>query len=285
MIMPLFRHRFSPTPRRFAVGLFVCAIVVADACHRQAPPPPPAPVRRPAPPTPKSPAEVAIADAPSLVRAMHARYAETWYHTITFVQKTTVGLPSGGDLVETWYEAGELPGRLRIDTDLEARSGLLFAGDSIYHFNAGKLVSADTGVNDLLLLGFDVYKQPPARTDAMLRHLGFDLSRMHETTWHGRPVYVVGALRGDTVSKQFWIDRERLLFVRLLEHTSQGRTDVRFDDYVPSNGGWVAERVEQFTNGKRRVLEQYSNVRTNVSLSGTVFDPHEWSSGAHWSKR
>lgn len=278
-------HReFTPTPRRLVVGLLICAVAL-DACHRQAPPPP-VPAREPAPPPPRAPAPNAIEDGPSLIRAMHARYESSWYRTITFVQKTTVGLPSGGDLVQTWYEAGQLPGRLRIDTDLPARTGILFARDSIYRFNSGKLVSADTGVNEALLLGFDVYMQSPARTDGMLRHLGFDLSRMHETTWHERPVYVVGASRGDTVSKQFWIDRERLVFVRLLEHTNQGRTDIRFDDYVPiESGGWVAERVEQFTNGKRRVLEQYSDVRTNVPLSTVVFDPREWLTGAHWTKR
>jgi hypothetical protein len=148
------------------------------------------------------------------------------------------------------------------------------------------MVAADTGHNELLILGFDVYTEPPARTEALLRHLGFELSRIHETVWHERPVYVVGAGRGDTTSKQFWVDRDRLLFVRLLEHTRQGRGEFRFEDYVPTNagGGWVAERVEQFTNGKRRVLEQYSDVRTNVPLSEALFDPQQWSTAVHWAK-
>ena len=215
---------------------------------------------------------------------MHDRYASDWYRTISFIQKTTVTTPSGGELVQTWYEAGELPGRLRIDTDLASKSGVLYAGDSTYRFSSGKIVSADTGHNELLILGFDVYRQSPAHTDAVLRHLGFDVSRIHETTWHERPVYVVGAARGDTVSKQFWIDRERLVFVRLLERTPQGRGDVRFEDYVRSGGGWVAERVEQFTNGKRRVLEQYSDVRTDVPLTDALFDARQWSTAAHWAK-
>src|SRR5205085_2786322 len=171
------------------------------------------------------------------------RYADTWYRNLTFVQKTTVTLTSGGQVVQTWYEAGQMPGRLRIDTDLPSKGGVLYAGDSTYRFTNGKLVSADTGTNELLVLGFDLYAQPPARSEAVLRHLGFDLARFHEATWHGVPVYVVGAARGDTTSKQFWVDRDKLLFVRLLENTRQGRADFRFNNYVQAAGGWVAAEV------------------------------------------
>jgi hypothetical protein len=150
---------------------------------------------------------------------MHDRYASTWYRNLTFVQKTTVSLSSGGQVVQTWYEAGQMPGRLRIDTDLASKGGVLYVGDSTYNFAGGKLVKADTGINELFVLGFDLYAQSPARSDAILRRLGFDLTRFHEAVWHGMPVFVVGALRGDTTSKQFWVDRERLLFVRLLENT------------------------------------------------------------------
>jgi hypothetical protein len=220
----------------------------------------------------------------AVVRAMHDRYVGKWYRTITFTQKTTVTLASGSEIVQTWYEAGLLPGRLRIDFDLKSKSGSLVAHDSVYSFSNGRLASADTGTNPLLLLGFDIYTQPVNRTVATLRRLGFDLSDFHETTWQGRPVYVVGAVRGDTMSKQFWVDRERLLFLRLIERSRQGRSDVRFSQYVESGGGWVAMEVTQLVNGRRRLLEEYTDVRTNVSLSDALFDPRQWSTVPHWSK-
>ena len=264
--MTAFRRLFSSSPRIIAAGL----IVFVSACHRQRPAARPAPV-----PTPPPPA--AITTAPALIRAMHDRYEAHWYQTFTFTQKTTVALPSGHDLVQTWYEAGELPGHLRIDTDLGSKGGVLYARDSIYSFAGGRLVRADTGVNDLLVLGFDLYTQPVSRSESILRHLGFDLNMFHEGTWNGRQVYVVGAERGDTNTKQFWIEKDHLLFVRLLEHTRQGHSDVRFENYVPTNGGWMAEQVAQYIDGKRRLLEQYSDVQTNVALPAGLFDPKLWS--------
>jgi hypothetical protein len=144
-------------------------------------------------------------------------------------------------------------------------------------------VNAAARLNDLLVLGFDVYTQPAAKTAAILEKEGFDLSKMHQSEWQGRPVYVVGALRGDTSSKQFWVDRERLLFVRMLENGRQGHQDTRFNYYAQYGGGWVATEVVQLVNGKRRLMEQYSNVRTDVSLSPDLFDPAKWATAPHWA--
>lgn len=274
------RPRWSPsTPRLLVVGL----IVFADACHRQAQLPEPVPSTVPRPKPAPGPTTVTISSGPTVIQAMHDRYASTWYRTLTFTQKTTLGLASGGELVQTWYEAGQLPGRLRIDTDRSSKGGVLYARDSTFSFTNGKLVRADTGLNALLVLGFDVYVQPAARSEAILRRLGFDLARFHPATWQGKPVYVVGAATsGDTVSKQFWVDRDRLLFVRMIERSRQGRTDVRFTNYVQYGGGWVALEVEQIVNGKRRLLEQYSDVKTNASLSDALFDPKQWATAPHW---
>ena len=268
-------RRSNLAPRLAAAGLFL----FAAACHRAAPAAKPAPARRPA-----APPRAAIASGTALVREMRTRYADEWFHDVTFTQRTTITLPSGRQSVQTWYEAARPPGELRIDIGAPSQgNGILFARDSVFTFSNGKLVKADTGTNELLVLAFDVYAQSASRTEAELRRLGFDLSRFHETTWDGRPVYVVGAEVGDTESKQFWIDRDRLMFVRLLEHTRQGSADYRFDHFVPAGHGWVAEQVEEIVNGKRRVLEEYSNLRANVDLSPALFDPARWSTAPHWA--
>ncbi len=72
-----------------------------------------------------------------------------------------------------------------------------------------------------MVLGFDVYAQPVEIDRPQLRELGFDLTKLHESTWQGRPAYVVGAAAGDTVTRQFWIDKERLYFVRMVEPGKQ----------------------------------------------------------------
>ena len=58
-------------------------------------------------------AEVQSGEA--LIRAMHDRYATSWYKSVTFTQKSTTYNPDGSTKVETWYEALLLPGKLRID--------------------------------------------------------------------------------------------------------------------------------------------------------------------------
>jgi hypothetical protein len=266
-------HHSLKTPRRLVVGL----LVFAAACHRHRTASP-APVS----PAPAAPAKAAVTNAPTLLSAMHDRYPD-WYRTLTFKQKTTLVAPSGGEIHQTWYEAASLPGRLRIDSDLASKSGTLFTRDSIFVFSQGKQVSAQAGLNELLVLGFDAYRQSTARTDAQLRSLGFDLERFHDDVWQGKPVFVVGALRGDTASKQFWIDKATLLFVRVLEHGGQGRVDIRFNKYQRAGDGWVATEVVQLVNGTRRLLEEYTDVRADVPLSDAMFEPKQWAKVRHWS--
>lgn len=291
--MTALRWRRTSTPLPSAAGLLVFAgfAGVLAGCHRGQPAPAPQPAtsaRTPARPTPTpAPTEAAaITSSPTLVRAMREFYTNSWYHTLTFRQRTTiVNTANGHEFVQTWYGAGALPGRLRIDTDLASKTGILYRRDSIYSFNAGKLVTADTGTYEPLMLGFDLFTQPAARSETELRRLGFDLSRFHEGTWQARPVFVVGAEGGDTTSKQFWVDRERLVVVRLLERSARGHSDLRFNKYVRTDkGAWVASEVEQYLNGKLRLREEYSDIRTGVPLADALFEPKEWAAVAHWTR-
>ena len=57
---------------------------------------------------------------------MHERYAGKWYHNLTFMQTTT--FPD--QPAETWYEAGTIPGKLRIDiAPLDSMNAFMFVGD------------------------------------------------------------------------------------------------------------------------------------------------------------
>jgi hypothetical protein len=263
-----------------------CLVIVGSlclaACHRQTAVPPASPQPSPTVERP-APAPAAIRNGEDLLAAMHDRYPD-WYRTLTFVQKTTIPRPSGGELVQTWYEALSLPGRLRIDTDLTQHSGSLYARDSIFSVANGKLVSAQPGLNALLVLGFDVYTQPAARSAAQLASLGYDLSRVHQTTWQGKPVYVVGADAGDTTTKQFWVDRTNLLFVRSLARTPRGMTDVRFERYQRLGKGWIAMEVVQLTNGRPTLREEYSRVQIDMPLDDALFDARRWSDAPHWAR-
>jgi hypothetical protein len=134
-------------------------------------------------------------------------------------------------------------------------------------------------VHPLMVLGFDVYQAPVSQTVRKLRDLKFDLSKLHQTAWQGRSTYVVGAEPGDTTSPQFWIDAERLYFVRSFEPSKKDASlvnETRFDKYIPLAGGWLEMEVLFLANGKQQVKEEYSDPRANVKLNPKIFDPSVW---------
>jgi hypothetical protein len=226
-------------------------------------------------------AATSIRDGKDLVRAMHDRYAGTWYHTLTFVQKTTNYEADGTEKVETWYEALACPGRLRIDFDpVSNGNGILFADDTVYRVEKGALVESRPLVHPLMVLGFDVYCDAPETTVARLEKLGVDLGTVREDTWNGTPVYVVGAKAGDDTTVQFWIEKERLVFLRMLRPAGPDKSkksEVVFDRYVKAGGGWVAAEVRFSVDGKLATKEAYSDIRTGDALPDALFDPKRWS--------
>jgi hypothetical protein len=258
-------------------------LVVLTACRRRNEPAPvPVPV-----PEQETVREQRFQTGEDVVAAMHDRYVGKWYSTLTFKQRTSRLLPNGKWNVQTWWEAMKLPGRLRIDFDpVRAGNGVLYARDSQFVIQNGRPLRGDPGINPLLLLGFDVYATPAARTSARLRREGFDLTQVHETTFHGDPVIVVGARKGDYNRKQFWVDAERLLFVRMLEPTPRDTTkmqDIRFVNYERRGGGWIAPRVEIWTEGKLVFYEDYEDINVNVDLDDALFVPSRWKTAKHWT--
>jgi hypothetical protein len=212
-----------------------------------------------------------------LVRQMHDRYAGKWYRNLTFVQTTT--FPDRPP--ETWYEAGTIPGKLRIDIGpLDSMKAFMYVGDSAIIFQGGKRVAAHQDRNLLMTLGFDVYGQPPETTIEQLKAQSIDLDKIREDTWNGTKVWVVGADKGDTTTNQFWIEQKRLLFVRLIEaHRSPKNPsgppdllDITFEGYQPLGKTWVAPRCVIKVNGKEVQREEYRDIRADVKLQSDLYD-------------
>src|SRR5277367_2424455 len=75
-----------------------------------------------------------------VLRAMHDRYAKTWYETLTFTQKSTTFNPDGTSKAETWYEALSAPGKLRIDIGTPSdNNGYLLVDGTVTVFKDGKV--------------------------------------------------------------------------------------------------------------------------------------------------
>jgi hypothetical protein len=267
-------------PRSVVLKLIaVAAIGTLTAC---APPPPVEVAARPAPPV--------IASVRDVVRAMRDRYDGHWYRTLTFVQTSTwYGADGQPGRSELWYEAAAMPGRLRIDIGSPtAGNGALYRSDSVYQFQGGRLASARAGRNILMLLGFDIYFLDPDRSVRMLGEEGYDTTRFHRAIVDGSEYYVIGAAAGDTITRQAWIEADRLLFWRIRDRGPQPNapmTEIRFQRYVQHGGGWVAEEVDFLRGGQRFFHETYADVRADVPLDDRLFEPATFMTAPHWYRR
>lgn len=207
-----------------------------------------------------------------VVRLMREKGSAHAYRALTFVQKTSY--PDRPQ--ETWYESMQNPGLLRIDVAPVGSRTLLFRNDSLYQFRNGTLARASAYVHPLMVLLTDVYALPAERTIARIKALGFDLARTHETTYQGRPVYVVGAAPGDTVSPQFWVDTQQFTMLRLVQKSGAGGTS-RAETIVTKHeqiGKALVETSMYFTvDGKEMQREDYTEVTVNPTLDPAIFDP------------
>ena len=228
-----------------------------------------------------------IRNGEDLLRAMHDRYQDSWYHTVTFTQKSTTYKLDGTSSAETWYEAALLPGKLRIDIGPATDGkGYIFSNGSVTVIKENKVVANVKDVNMLLVLGFDVYRQDPEATINIVKGECYDLSKLREDSWEGKPAYVVGAEKDDLKSKQFWVAKDTLLFVREIEPARDDPSkldDIRFIHYQSLAGAWIAAGVEVYSNAKKVFSEDYSDIQANVKLDPAVFDPEKFST-THWEK-
>lgn len=240
--------------------VLLSGFLFAACTTSETPPPPPAPL--------------SLAHGADLVGAMHARYADAWYETLTFTQQTIQHHTDAPPDTALWYEYLHLPGRLRIDfAPVEAGNGILFRQDSVYNMQGGTIARAQPQIHPLLLLGFDLYMLPPDTTAKHLETLGFNLATVRDTVWQGRPTYAIGDAHG----AQFWVDEERLVFVRMLRPFGQGHLqEVQFNDYEPAGEGWIAPTVLFFMNGTLTLEEYYQDIETGVDLDPALFNPHAW---------
>jgi hypothetical protein len=214
-----------------------------------------------------------------LVRRMHDRYEGSWPTEVTFVQTSTF-FQGDSTRSEIWYEATGAPSKLRIDfAPVDSGNAVIFRNDSIYQFKSDSLVASVAQIHPLMVLSRDVYMLPIEETVAKLEKLKFDVSKVREDTWQGRPVYVVGADKGDEKSPQFWIDRENLVFVRMMEPLEQDSSkteEIQFNKYQKLGKGWIETEVVVLVDGKKVFMETYDQIREAPELTEALFDPRSW---------
>ena len=206
----------------------------------------------------------------AIVRAMHARHTAHFPRTLAVAQKTTFG----NGTIETWYKTTSLPGLMRIDIAPPTLGRtVLFRNDSVYSWDAGVLRGGQRAPYRMLTLLRDIFVRDPAATISALRSNGFNLDLSHESSWEGRPVVVIGASAGDSTSRQFWVDRERLVVVRFREPLPNGMPlDARMADYRQVGGAWIEHEVTIRVNGQLVQTDIHAEVTPGVTLEPGLFE-------------
>lgn len=226
--------------------------------------------------TPATSGAQEIRDGKALLTAMHDRYKDSWYGSVVFRENAITHNADGTSSTEVWDEALQMPGKLRINRGATSDgNGVIFNDGTVTSFKSGKVSASRPFVHMLLVLGFDVYRQDAKTTIDQVAAQGYDLSQIHEEKWQGEAVYVVGAAQGDLKSKQFWVEKKRLLFVRLIapdDHDAAKMHDTRFRGYQKLGGGWISASVEFYTDGKDTFDEDYFDIKADVKLDPALFD-------------
>jgi hypothetical protein len=225
-----------------------------------------------------------IKSSEELLDAMLKKHRGNWCRTFTFTQSTYRPNDSLNSRM-VWYEAIEYPDKFRIDFNSVTKGNAdIFRSDSAFRFRKGVLQDTKTDKNDLLLLLGGMYFRTREDVIKRLALLGYTLDNFSENTWRNRPVYVIGAVKGDSLSNQIWVDKEELRVVRTISHLSPKEVlEMRVQTSIPCCGGYLATKLSFYVNGKLDQQEVCSDIQTNVVIDPAVFEPGQFGR-VHWKK-
>lgn len=215
-----------------------------------------------------------IKNGEDLVKTMYEKYEGKWYKKLKIVQKVTYYRNGEEQGSQIWSEFLDLPGKVRSNIGpAENGNAEIYVDGEFHRFQEGKRVGGQKAPHPVLCLGFDVYLQEPEKSAAILKEVPFDLGKIHETVWQGRPVYVVGADKDDFKSNQFWIDKEHLYFVRTIFTSPRGASiDIEMNKIVRLGEGWIATQLLFKRNGEVFLKEDYQENTILDEIDPAIFD-------------
>ncbi len=218
------------------------------------------------------------ASGADIIKQMHRRYENKWYERFTFKQRAIFYEQNKPVKTQIWHEAIHSPGRLIIKYDsLNSANGLLFNRDSVFIFKDSLPMSAKPYIHEVMLAGFDVYFLRPEETIERLEKSGVDLRRIHSRIWKGRPTWIIGALSGDSVSNQFWVDAGELYLVKLVKQKQkEGIEVIELEKYKKINGYKVATQLSFYRNNQLYLKEEYFDIQFPKQFVEGLFEPQNF---------
>lgn len=208
------------------------------------------------------------------VKAMHARYKDSWFRTLSFTQETEIYKNDSLLRKSTWYEMARFPFELRIDVDtLNGGNRTVYKKDSTYRIRKNKIQAVTADPNPFIFFLGGMYMLPKDSVMAHLTQNGYDLLLGAVTDWQGRKTLVIGAGNDkDTTRNQFWVDAEHLYIVRVILKSGTALLDVHLSGHVKLRKGWSETLVKFYRDGHLLQVEKYSNLQPDVVLPDAIFD-------------
>lgn len=212
-----------------------------------------------------------------VLRIMYAKYAGKWHRALTFRQTTERYRNDSLKSTQTWRESMFYPDKLRIDIEPFANNNtIIFRNDSTYRIGGGELKASSGQGNDLIFLLGGMYSYPIEKTMEKFKVLGYDLTKAHDDTWKGKPVYVIGANDNTEKVNQIWVDKTDLYLVRMIEYNKTGKEEALFDDHLKLDAGWTETKVHFYIDGKLLQVESYFDCKALPGLDEHLFDPYHY---------
>jgi hypothetical protein len=209
-----------------------------------------------------------------VIKEMYGRYAGKWYRHFSFNQTTEFYRNDSLKGTQTWYEAIEFPDKFRIDFgDKDSGNAVIFKGDSSYNFKNGKLRAVRQNDDDLTFLLGGMYFYTEDQVMQKLKTLNYNLDKLYEDVYEGKPVWIVGAARGDTGVNQLWIDKKDLYLLRMIKFDGGRKEDGFFGGQQTFGGGWSETKCRFYFNDKLVQVETYHDCKQDVPMDDAFFDP------------
>ena len=223
--------------------------------------------------------------AQEIVQQMYSNHAKNFRKSLSFIQQTSMYRNDSLIRKATWYEVLVYPDKLRIDIDNPSSgNSIFFVNDSVYRFQNSELKKTGYQPHDLLFLLGGMYSFPLDTVYKKLKAMGYNINKTFETTWKGKKVVVIGTDKEETESNQFWVDKEKLVAVRILNNKDGQKTETLCEDYLQLGDNWCETSIEFYLNGKLLQTEKYSDLKVNVPIDMEYLNPYKFGQVKFWNK-
>lgn len=210
-----------------------------------------------------------------LLNAMHQKFKNAPCRSYTFSQKNTHYRNDSIIGNSEWHEAIELPDKFRINFGApEDGNFVIFKNDSSYRYKNNQFKSKREDKNTLLLLLGGMYYREFDDVITRLEKEHYNTQVLSTQKWKKQTVFVIGALKGDTLSNQIWVHKKTLRVIRIIEKMDpESVMDMSFDAFQKSCGGYVETKVTFKRNEKKEQVEEYFNIKRLDKIPDEVFNP------------